>query len=441
MAPLIKILQSGDPAVERLMHRNGPGLAEAAAAVAEVLAAVRDRGDEAVCEYTARFGGPCLLPHQLKVSAGEIERAYGLVDDEFLQALRLALKNITAFHQKQLGHSWITAGEGGAILGQLIRPLRRVGIYVPGGKASYPSSVLMNAVPAKVAGVKEIVMATPPASDGTVSPYTLVAAAEAGVDEIYRMGGAQAIAALAYGTAAVPRVDKITGPGSSYVTLAKQQVFGLVDIDMLAGPSEVLIIADNTADPAFVAADLLAQAEHDEMASPVVLTPCPELAQKVQTEVAGQAFLLPRKEIIASSLENYGAIIITNNLEEAFDLANRFAPEHLELMVAEPFRWLSRVENAGAVFLGAHSPEPVGDYLAGPNHILPTGGTARFFSPLGVEEFMKKISLIAYTGEALEQVGGAVMRLAGVEGLFAHAGAVQARLKKYGREKGKGERS
>jgi len=435
---LLRMVEAGDPALEKLLQRDVPGRTEVAAKVAEVLAAVRKGGDAAVCRYTTRFGGPRFSPEKLRVTHEEVEAAYGQVEESFLDDLRLALRNITAFHEKQLVRSWFEPGEGGAILGQLVRPLRRVGVYVPGGKASYPSSVLMNAVPAKVAGVREVAMATPPAADGSVNPHTLVAAAEAGVDEIYKMGGAQAVAALAFGTASIPRVDKITGPGNIYVTLAKQQVYGQVDIDMLAGPSEVLVVADETADPVFVAADLLSQAEHDEMASPVLLTPCRELARRVREEAVEQLSRLPRGEIMKSALAGYGAVVITRDLEDAFELANRFAPEHLELMVAEPFRWLSWVENAGAVFLGSHSPEPVGDYLAGPNHILPTGGTARFYSPLGVDSFLKKISLIAYTGAALAGVGEAIVRLAEVEGLTAHANAVRVRLKSYDDKRGKG---
>lgn len=434
----LKIIVAGDPILEKIFGRGATDRKGIAVQVAQVVEAVREKGDKAVCEYTARFGGPELAPGELKVTAGAIEDAYRRVDDSFLAALRLALENITAFHRKQAQRSWFETGSDGAILGQLVRPLRRVGIYVPGGKATYPSSVLMNAVPARVAGVREIAMVTPPAQDGTVSPYTLVAAAEAGVTEIYKMGGAQAIAALAYGTPTVARVDKITGPGNIYVTVAKQQVYGQVDIDMLAGPSEVLIIADETADPAFIAADLLSQAEHDEMASAVLLTPCQELAARVQAEVVAQASLLPRGEIVEHSLENYGAIVITRDIGQAFDLANRFAPEHLELMISEPFHWLSHVENAGAVFLGSYSPEPVGDYLAGPNHILPTGGTARFYSSLGVDAFLKKTSLIAYNGAALKKVGNAIIKLAEVEGLAAHAGAVQIRLKNIENKKGKG---
>ncbi|WP_134218019.1 MULTISPECIES: histidinol dehydrogenase [Pelotomaculum] len=433
---MIKIFEADEPVLEKILRRKALDQSATAAVVAEVLSAVRGDGDAAVCALTARFGGPELRPDQLRVNDEEIKAAYGLVEENFLSSLRLAIKNITAYHQKQQANSWFKTDENGAILGQLVRPLRRVGIYVPGGKASYPSSVLMNAIPAKVAGVREIAMVSPPASDGSMNPYTLVAAAEVGISEIYKAGGAQAVAALAYGTASIPRVDKITGPGNIYVTLAKQQVYGQVDIDMLAGPSEVLIIADETADPGYVAADLLSQAEHDERASAILLTPSRELAGKVQEQVAGQAGRLGRYEIITHSLADYGAIVITGDIDQAFDLANQAAPEHLELMLAEPFRWLFKVENAGAVFMGHYSPEPVGDYLAGPNHILPTGGTARFYSPLGVDAFLKRTSLIAYNEPALEQVGADVINLAGVEGLSAHANAVRIRMKNCSKERG-----
>lgn len=438
MEPFIKIFEADEPVIEKMLHRKALDHNKTAASVAEILASVRDGGDEAVCALTARFDGPKLRPDQLRVTEEEIKTAYTLVREDYLSSLRLAIKNITTYHQKQQANSWFKTDENGAMLGQLVRPLRRVGIYVPGGKASYPSSVLMNAIPARVAGVREIAMVSPPAADGSLSPYTLVAAAEVGINEIYKAGGAQAVAALAYGTASIPRVDKITGPGNIYVTFAKQQVYGQVDIDMLAGPSEVLIIADETADPAFVAADLLSQAEHDEMASAILLTPCRELAVKVQQEVTRQGALLERCEIINRSLADYGAIVITEDLDQAFNLANQAAPEHLELMLEEPFRWLFRVENAGAVFLGHYSPEPVGDYLAGPNHVLPTGGTSRFYSPLGVDAFLKRTSMIAYNRLALEQVGADVINLAGVEGLGAHANAVEIRMKKNCKEKGKG---
>ncbi len=435
----LRIYEAGDPRVEEFLARRAKIAFEAENEVAEICAAVRERGDAAVIEYTARFGGPKLEPGQLRVSGEEIREAYRQVGGEFLDALRAAHHNIASFHRRQLRQSWFVTGEDGVVLGQLVRPITRAGIYVPGGKAAYPSSVLMNAVPAKVAGVREIAMVTPPAPDGSINPHTLVAAAEAGVEEIYRMGGAQAVAALAFGTETVRRVDVVTGPGNIYVTLAKKYITGWAGIDMLAGPSEVVIVADHTADPIFVAADLLSQAEHDEMASAILITPCRELAQKVAGEAAALAECLPRREIIASSLAGAGAVIVTGSLDEAFEVANRLAPEHLELMVAEPFCWLWRVENAGAVFLGSHSPEPVGDYLAGPNHILPTGGTARFCSPLGVDTFLKKTSLISYTPRALEKSGREVMVLAETEGLAAHAAAVAVRLERYGQAKPKRE--
>lgn len=424
---LIRVVKPEDAFFAQILKRKTSNQEEIALQVAGILKAVQERGDEAVCAYNARFDGCRLTPAELKVTEAEVAAAYRSVDDHFLAAFRLALDNVTAFHRKQLPRSWFETGDRGAVLGQLVRPLRRVGIYVPGGKASYPSSVLMNAVPAQVAGVPSIAMVSPPDGNGAINPYTLVAAAEAGVQEIYKIGGAQAIAALAYGTASVARVDKITGPGNIYVTLAKQQVYGQVDIDMLAGPSEVLVIADHTADPSFVAADMLSQAEHDEMAAAVLLTPDRDLARQVQSELLRQAALLTRREIIEDSLANYSAIVVTENLEQAFHLANQFAPEHLELMLDAPFHWLHKVENAGAVFLGSHSPEPAGDYVAGPNHVLPTGGTARFYSALGVDAFMKKTSLIAYTPSALNEVGDAIIKLAEVEGLTAHANAVRVR--------------
>lgn len=433
----IRLIKAADPLLERLLTRKITRQQEIAATVSRIIAAVQVEGDEAVCRFNNLYAGSQLGPTDLKVTPEERQAAYQAVEDSFLEALRQAKRNITAFHRKQLQQSWFTTGAEGVLLGQLVRPLRRVGIYVPGGKAAYPSSVLMNAIPARVAGVQEIAMVTPPDANGQINPYILVAAAEAEVGEIYKMGGAQAVAALAYGTATVNKVDKITGPGNIYVTLAKQQVYGQVDIDMLAGPSEILVIADDTANPAFVAADLLSQAEHDEMAAVLLLTPSTELAAKVQAEIGRQVSLLSRKETIRSSLNGHGAIVLTEDLEQAFALANHFAPEHLELMLAEPFNWLNKVENAGAVFLGHYAPEPVGDYLAGPNHVLPTGGTARFYSALGVDTFLKKTSLISYTQAALQEVGEAVIKLAEVEGLTAHANAVQIRLSDHSSLKGK----
>ncbi|MBE0466558.1 MAG: histidinol dehydrogenase [Candidatus Desulforudis sp.] len=425
---MLKTVNSGDPALTRLLSREFTVPDEVAFRVDEIVQTVRRDGDRALCEYTVRFDGVELTPADLRVSADEVRLAYREVDDGFLDNIRLARERILDFHRQQLPRSWFSAREA-TWLGQLVRPVERVGIYVPGGKASYPSSVLMNTVPAVVAGVKEIAMVTPPARGGGVHPYTLVAAAEAGVEEIYKVGGAQAVAALAYGTQSVRRVDKVTGPGNIYVTVAKQQVFGRVDIDMLAGPSEVLIIAEAGADPVYIAADLLSQAEHDALARAVLLTPSWELAGRVQEEMAGLVKGLERREPLELSLANGALIVITRDLDEAFGLANCFAPEHLELLVPEPIDWLGRVKNAGAVFLGPYSPVAVGDYLAGPNHVLPTGGTARFFSGLGVESFIKRINVVHCSYRGLERLGPKVIELAGVEGLPAHALSVQVRLK------------
>lgn len=425
---LIRIISAEDPVLERIITRKPENLEQIASSVDKVLAAVKEKGDPAVCDFTARFDGARLSPEKMEVRESEIEAAYNKVDAGFLKALRLARGNIEDFHRRQLQNSWFTSKGDGVLLGQLLRPLARVGIYVPGGKASYPSSVLMNALPARVAGVEEVIMVTPPDKNGEVSPYTLVAAAEAGVHRIFKVGGAQAVAALAYGTEIIPKVDKITGPGNIYVTLAKRQVYGEVDIDMLAGPSEVLVIADSSADARFAAADLLSQAEHDEMASAILLTPDRELAEQVKREIVLQVEDLSRRDVISRSLSRHGAIILTSSLEEAFDIANRFAPEHLELVIENPFAWLGRVKNAGSVFVGPYSTEPLGDYLAGPNHILPTGGTARFYSPVGVDTFVKKSGLVAYSKQGLAGVGENVIKLAEVEGLTAHASAVRIRM-------------
>ncbi|AEF94594.1 Histidinol dehydrogenase [Desulfotomaculum nigrificans CO-1-SRB] len=426
---MIRIIRSTDAeAVNSLLNSRTAERPELAAQVSRIMAEVRANGDNALCEMARRFDGASLTPDQLRVTAEEINEAYTKVDGEVLKSLRLARERIAAFHQKQLSRSWFQPEADGTVLGQLITPLDRVGIYVPGGRASYPSSVLMNAVPAKVAGVAEIVMVTPPMADGKVNPYTLVAAAEAGVNEIYKVGGAQAVAALAYGTPTIKPVDKITGPGNIYVTLAKRMVYGQVDIDMLAGPSEVLVVADSSANPVYAAADMLSQAEHDPMASAVLVTHDAELAASVSRELARQLSELPRRQVAGEALANHGAIIITKDLMESVQLANRLAPEHLELLVQEPFKLLGQIKHAGAIFLGHHSPEPVGDYLAGPNHVLPTGGTARFYSPLNVDTFMKKSSVIAFSQQSLNQLGDDIIRLAEVEGLQAHANAVRVRL-------------
>jgi histidinol dehydrogenase len=390
---------------------------------------VRQRGDEAALYYTQLIDGAKFSSQTLAVSPAEFEAAARQVDPEVLLSIRKAIANVRSFHSEQLPKSWLTYREHGSILGQSCIPLERVGIYVPGGTATYPSSVIMNAVPAVVAGVKEIIMVVPPARDGSVNPYVLMAAQEAGVTKVFKLGGAQAIAALAFGTATVPKVDKITGPGNIFVTLAKKAVYGHCDIDMLAGPSEILIVADASADPCYIAADMLSQAEHDVLASSIVITDSADLAAQVAAAVQEQLTNLPRKEIAEVSIANNGLIIVTDTIMEAMELANLSAPEHLEILTAEPFTMLPYVRHAGAVFLGAYSPEPLGDYLAGPNHVLPTGGTARFYSVLNVETFMKKTSIIAYTKEALTAVSGDVIRLATAEGLEAHANAVRVRGK------------
>ena len=402
-------------------------LEELSRQVAEIGEEVRKRGDQALLEFTRRFDGPVLAENQMVIQPWEVEEAYNQVDEAFIETLNVAIDNIEDFHCKQLKPGWMEPDEYGNILGQIHRPLNRVGIYVPGGTAAYPSSVLMNAIPAIVAGVQEIAMVTPPDAGGLVNPYTLVAAAELGLDEIYKVGGAQAIFALAYGTGLIKPVDKITGPGNIYVTLAKKMVYGEVDIDMLAGPSEILIVADETADPAYVAADLMSQAEHDVRARSILITNCPELPDQVEAEIERQLADLSRSEIIREALAQHGAFIVVSTLEEAFNIANRVAPEHLEVIVKEPMSWLGAIMNAGAIFLGPYSPEPVGDYLAGPNHILPTGGTARFYSPVTVDTFMKKSSVIYYSPVGFDRCRGDIIKLAEVEGLTAHANSIKVR--------------
>ncbi|HHV63926.1 MAG TPA: histidinol dehydrogenase [Peptococcaceae bacterium] len=397
--------------------------------VREIITKVKTEGDKALQELTAQFDGVDYRDRGFKVTDEEIERAYQEVDEQFLRAIRQAAENIRQYHEKQKRVSWLESKEDGTILGQIIQPLRRVGIYVPGGTAAYPSSVLMNALPAVVAGVEEIAMVTPPRKDGTILPEVLVAAAECNVQEIYKIGGAQAIAALAYGTESIPQVDKITGPGNIYVTLAKKQVYGTVDIDMLAGPSEILILADESGNPRELAADLLSQAEHDRLASAILVSPSFKLLEETVKEVERQLKTLPRGEIAAASWETYGAAILVQDLQEGIDLANKIAPEHFELVVREPFSWLGKVKNAGAVFLGGNTPEPVGDYFAGPNHVLPTGGTARFSSVLDVDAFLKKISVLSYSPEALQRDAEDIMYLARREGLEAHARAIEVRTR------------
>ncbi len=415
--------------LRRIINRGEAATEEVAAAVKTIVERVRKEGDPAVLEYTEKFDKAKLSLKDIRVSPDEIRAAYAKVEPKKVEALKLAAQNIRAFHKKQKMSSWVSQEADGVILGQLTRPIRSVGIYVPGGKACYPSSVLMNAIPATVAGVEQLVMCSP-ASGGELNPYILVAADISGVKEIYKIGGAQAVAAMAYGTATIPRVDKIVGPGNIYVATAKRYVFGQVDIDMIAGPSEILVIADHTANPVFVASDLLSQAEHDELASSILITTSRDIAEKVDTEVERQLANLSRKEIARKAIDRFGAIVLTPGLQDAADVSNSIAPEHLELAVDKPFEFLALIKNAGAIFLGHYTPEPVGDYIAGPNHVLPTGGTARFFSPLSTDSFMKKSSLIFYTKEGLDKVGEAVMQIADVEGLEAHGNTIKVRMAK-----------
>lgn len=395
--------------------------------VEEIVTAIRHQGNEAVFRYTKLIDGADLTVDTMEVSDAEFEAAMAKADPLVVASIKKAIANVRSFHEEQLPKSWITYREKGAMLGQNVLPIERVGIYVPGGTASYPSSVIMNAVPAKVAGVSEIVMTVPPARDGSVNEYVLVAARLAGVTRVFKLGGAQAVGALAFGTETVPKVDKITGPGNIFVTLAKKAVYGYTDIDMLAGPSEILILADETADPVYVAADMLSQAEHDVLASSMVITTCADLIPKIEAEVERQLGELPRQEIARASLDKNGMIVLASSREEAAELANICAPEHLEVLMQDPFMMLPLLKNAGAIFLGAYSSEPLGDYLAGTNHVLPTGGTARFYSALNVETFMKKTSIIAYTQEALDGVSDDIIRLAEAEGLTAHANAIRVR--------------
>ena len=415
--------------LKRIINRGETATEEVAAAVKDVVERVRKEGDPAVIEYTEKFDKVKLTLKDMRVSADEIRGAYAAVDQKTVDALKLAARNIRAFHEKQKITSWVSPEADGVILGQLARPIRSAGVYVPGGKACYPSSVLMNVIPANVAGVEQLVMCSP-APGGVLNPSILVAADIAGVRDIFRIGGAQAIAAMAYGTATIPKVDKIVGPGNIYVATAKRAVFGQVDIDMIAGPSEILVIADGSANPAFVASDLLSQAEHDELASSILITASSDLAGRVDAEVDRQLANLSRREIARKALDRFGAIILTKDLREAADIANSIAPEHLELAVENPFELLARIRNAGAIFLGHYTPESVGDYIAGPNHVLPTGGTARFFSPLSTDSFMKKSSLIFYTREGLDKVAESVMQIADVEGLEAHGNTIRVRVAK-----------
>ena len=421
--------QSRQDLLGRLLKRNTTQYPEYEAKVAAIVDDVRSRGDEAVFEYTERFDKVKLDADSVRVTEAEIEEAYREVDPELVRIIRSAIENIRSFHEKQLEKSWFETRNDGVILGQRVTALKRAGVYVPGGKAAYPSSVLMNVVPAKVAGVDEIIMCTPCSSaTGRVYPTTLVAAKEAGVGTIYKLGGAQAIAAMAYGTASVPKVDKIVGPGNIYVALAKRAVYGNVSIDSIAGPSEILVLADESADAKYVAADMLSQAEHDELASAILITTSQELADRVSAEIGKFCEKLERREIIEKSLENFGFILIAENMEDAVDAANEIASEHLEILTKNPFDIMTRIRNAGAIFLGEYSSEPLGDYFAGPNHILPTNGTARFFSALSVNDFQKKSSIISYSEEALAKVHRDIEAFAKAEGLTAHANSIAVRF-------------
>ena len=412
-----------------LLKRSPNNYDNFADSVNAILANVKENGDKALFQYTKDFDKADINASNIKVTEEEIKEAYDRLENpELVQVIRRSLKNIKEYHEKQKQYSWFDSKPDGSILGQKVTPLSRVGVYVPGGKAAYPSSVLMNVIPAKVAGVEQIVMVTPPGKDGKVNPNTLVAANEAGVDVIYKVGGAQAIAALAYGTESIAKVDKIVGPGNIYVALAKKAVFGYVSIDSVAGPSEILVLADETANPRYVAADLLSQAEHDEMASAILVTTSEELAHKVSDEIDGFLNQLSRKEIMEKSLDSFGYILVASDMKEAIDTANAIASEHMEIMTANPFDVMTRIKNAGAIFIGAYSCEPLGDYFAGPNHVLPTNGTAKFFSPLSVDDFIKKSSVIYYSREALEPVHKDIEFFANQEQLTAHANSMKVRF-------------
>ena len=414
--------------LENLLKRSPNSYGEFESRVNDIIQNVREKRDEAVFEYTLKFDGATIDQDNIRVTEEEIKEAYEQVDPKLLDVIRKALVNIRDYHAKQKQYSWFDSDESGIILGQKGTPLKTVGVYVPGGKAVYPSSVLMNVIPAKVAGVSNIIMTTPCGKDGKVYPSTLVAAKEAGVDAIYKVGGAQAIAALAFGTESIPKVDKIVGPGNIYVALAKKAVFGYVSIDSIAGPSEIMVLADETANPRFVAADLLSQAEHDEMASAILVTTSEALAEQVSVEVDKFVEVLSRKEIIRKSLDNYGYILVADTMQDAIDTVNEIASEHLELVTKNPFETMTKIRNAGAIFIGEYSSEPLGDYFAGPNHVLPTNGTAKFFSPLSVDDFIKKSSIISYSREALEPVYKDIVQFAECEKLTAHANSIRVRF-------------
>ncbi len=414
--------------LSNLLKRSPNNYSEYESTVNGILEDVRKDGDRALFDYTLKFDRFPLSADNIKVTREEIDAAYGLMDDGLTDVIRRSADNICAFHEKQIRNSWFEPKEDGTILGMKLTPIGRAGVYVPGGKAAYPSSVLMNVIPAKVAGVGEIIMTTPPDAQGRINPGTLVAADIAGVDTIYKAGGAQAVAAMAFGTQSIPKVDKLTGPGNIFVALAKKAVYGYVGIDSIAGPSEILVLADGTANPRYVAADLLSQAEHDELASAILITTSKELAEQVSAQVDALTEKLSRKGIIQKSLDNYGYILLAESMEDAIDAANEIASEHLEILTADPYQVMTKIRNAGAIFLGEYSSEPLGDYFAGPNHILPTNGTAKFFSPLNVDDFMKKTSIISYSREALERVHKDIEAFAESEGLTAHANSIKVRF-------------
>lgn len=419
-----------DGLLDNLLKRSPNNYGQYTDAVNEIVGTVKKDGDAAVFEYTKKFDGADITTENFIVSDAEIKEAYAVISADVLEVIRKAIVNIRTYHEKQKQYSWFDSQPNGTILGQKVTPLTRVGVYVPGGKAAYPSSVLMNILPAKVAGVEQIVMVTPPGKDGKVNPGTLVAAKEAGADVVYKVGGAQAIAALAFGTESIPKVDKIVGPGNIFVALAKKAVYGYVSIDSIAGPSEILVIADETANPRYVAADLLSQAEHDELASAILVTTSESLADQVSEEVDAFVEKLSRRTILEKSLENYGYILIAEDLNGAVDIANAIASEHLEIVTKNPFEVMTQIKNAGAIFLGEYSSEPLGDYFAGPNHVLPTNGTAKFFSPLSVDDFIKKSSIIYYSRQALEPVKDEIIKFAESESLTAHANSIRVRFEK-----------
>ncbi len=429
---MISIIKYGDAEGKKLVNdilsRSQLENKQVQETVDAVIADIRANGDKALFAYTKKFDKFDVNADNIQLTQAEIDEAYTQVDSELIEVIKKSAQRIAAFHEKQKMNSWLEPNKNGEMLGQLIRPLARVGVYVPGGKAAYPSSVLMNIIPAKVAGVEDIVMTTPPNAEGKVNPTTIVAAHIAGVDRIYKAGGAQAVAALAFGTESIPKVDKIVGPGNIFVALAKRSVYGYVNIDSVAGPSEILVLADESANPVYVAADMLSQAEHDEMASAILITTSEKLAGEVKAELEKQTAVLERKEIIEKSLANYGAIILVNNFDEACELSNAVAPEHMEVCTSEPFALLPKIQNAGAIFLGHFTPEPLGDYMAGPNHVLPTGGTARFFSPLSIDDYIKKSSILSFSEDAFRKLGGDVIKFANAEGLTAHANSVKVRM-------------